>query len=99
MNIDKIELTFNGQGDYGVHDGFFNAIATINNLEYPVQCCTTADDTIDFDDCGYNWGMCADTNEALAKIIGDDNILPLLIRAYKEYEMHGYYQAMDTCEI
>ncbi len=81
--LNKIEIKFNGLGEYGIHDGFFNAIAVIDGIDYDFQCC--ADDDINFNDCGFDDGLCRDANEQLAEKIGWESVLELLERAYNEY--------------
>ena len=84
----KYEISFDendGYGEYGVHDGFFNAIVTIDNVEYDFQCCVDENDKINWSDCGYNDGICGDCNKKLADKIGWDNVLNALKQAYSEY--------------
>jgi hypothetical protein len=85
INIQNVEVKFDGAGEYGVHDGFFNAIAVIDGVEYDFQCCAEQDGTVDLNDCGYDWGICADANEKIAEKIGWENLLDLIERAYSEY--------------
>jgi len=81
----NIEISFNGNGEYGIHDGFFNAVAIIDDQEFDFQCCAN-DGEINFEDCGYDWGLCGDLNAALADVVGYDVVLELLKKAYKEYK-------------
>lgn len=81
-----VEIKFEGWGDYGVHDGFFNAIAVIEGVEYDFQCCAESEGGIDFSDCGYDDGLCGDANKKLAGVIGWENVLELLKEAYREYD-------------
>jgi len=39
FDIKNVEIKFTGAGEYGIHDGFFNAIAVIDGEEYDFQCC------------------------------------------------------------
>ena len=85
-NLKDIEITFEGWGEYGIHGGFFNAIAVIDGKSYDFQCCVEDDNSINFDDCGYDWGLCHDANEELAEKIGEENVLDLLMLAYAKYK-------------
>jgi len=87
-NLNDIEVKFASPegGEYGIHDGFFNGIAILaDGREHHFQCCAEPDLTIDFNDCGYDWGICGDANKELAEKIGWENMLPLLEKAYKLY--------------
>ena len=87
FNLDDVEIKFDGMGDYGFHDGFFNAIAVIDGNEFDFQCCSNNNETVDdFNDCGYNEGICGDVNETIASVVGWDGVLHLLETAVKEYE-------------
>jgi len=89
-NIDKLEISFDdGFGEFGIHDGFFNTIVRIDNKQYYFQCCSDNNKTVDFEDCGYDWGICGDQNSELADVIGWYNVLILLKRAYKEWQKKG----------
>ncbi len=81
----KCEITFDGPGEYGIHDGFFNAIVKIRNEEYAIQCCTEDDGSINWNDKGFDWGISGDTNDELAQIVGWDGVDTLLKRAYEIY--------------
>lgn len=81
----KYEISFDGAGEYGVHDGFFNAIVIIDNTEYDFQCCVDDNDEINWNDCGYNDGICGDCNHKLADKIGWDGVLKALKQAYSDY--------------
>ena len=88
MDLSKVTIKFtdDGIGEYGVHDGFFNAIAIIDGKEYNFQCCTENDGTIpNFADSGYNDGICGDVNEKLAEVVSWDGVLELLQIAHKEW--------------
>jgi hypothetical protein len=85
FDIKNVEIKFTGAGEYGIHDGFFNAIAVIDGEEYDFQCCANEEETVDFNNCGYDWGLCEESNEKLANKIGWENMLPLIERAYSEY--------------
>lgn len=85
MNKYNINFDGDGFGEYGVHDGFFNAVVTIDGTDYDFQCCTDENDSINWDDCGYNDGICGDVNEKLADLVGWDGVLAILIKAYEEY--------------
>ncbi|NLP01041.1 MAG: hypothetical protein GX089_00960 [Fibrobacter sp.] len=87
MDLSKVIIKFtdDGIGEYGLHDGFFNAIAIVEGKEYNFQCCCTENDTINFSDCGYNDGICGDVNESLADLVGWDGVLAILKKAYEEY--------------
>lgn len=85
LNLNDIEIKFDGMGDYGIHDGFFNAIAVIDGEEYDFQCCSDGDESVDFNDCGHDWGLSGEANEKIAKKIGEENVLYLLKKAYEEY--------------
>jgi len=87
-------ISFDGWGEYGVHDGFFNAKTSIDGIVYYFQCCCGDEEAPDFDDCGHNWGICGDLNKALASaLIEDDDdlsggynsVLVILEEAYKAY--------------
>ena len=79
-------------GEYGLHDGFFNALVTIDEVVYNVQGCT---DTNSFDasDCGHDDGICGDCNELLATALSNDNdstagydsVQNVLSKAYEIY--------------
>lgn len=84
INLSEIEIAFDGPGEYGLHDGFFNAIAIIDGKEYDFQCCAESD-PIDFNDCGFDWGLSRDANNDIAKKVGWDNVLVLLEKAYSQY--------------
>ena len=88
MDLSKVTIKFtdDGIGEYGIHHGFFNAIAVIDGREYNFQCCCTEDGTINFEDCGYNDGICGDVNESLAHIVGWDGVLELLQIAHNQYK-------------
>lgn len=77
-------IKFSGPGEYGIHNGFFNVIVVVDGKEYDIQCCAD-NDVIDFDDCGFDWGISRDVNYELAEVIGWDNVLRLLKKAYNEY--------------
>ena len=82
-NLDTVKFVFN---EYtGIHNGFFCTMVILAGKEYYLQCCTDEDGTINFDDCGYDWGICGDCNKKLADKIGWENLLPLLEKAYKLY--------------
>ncbi|MDI4654575.1 MULTISPECIES: hypothetical protein [Pseudoalteromonas] len=81
------EITFNyDYGDYGSHDGFFNAVVLMGDEAYHFQCCTDENGEVDFDDCGYMEGLCGDCNDKLAAVVGWDGVFSLLKRAYEEYK-------------
>lgn len=83
--LNKNIISFGGKGDlgeYGIHDGFFNAIATIDGVKYNFQCCVNNDGSINFSDCGYNDGVCGDVNEKLSVLVGWDGVLAILKKAY-----------------
>jgi len=84
FNFEDIEIKFEGLGAYGIHHGFFNGIAVIEDKEYAFQCCCEGKIT-DFSDCGFDWGVCRDANHNLAKAIGWENVLFLIEEAYKQY--------------
>ncbi len=163
--MNAYDISFDGDGEYGMHDGFFNAIVTIDETEYDFQCCSNnnaeellcklcsenkiyspngkyypsndnsyyptndnneiiellnsectgveqnddpeseeeiwhfgdgssikrvadeykAKSIIDFNDCGYDDGICGDCNKKLADKIGWDGVLAVLMQAYAEY--------------
>lgn len=58
-------------GEYGLHDGFFNLLVVIDDVDYYVQGCAD-NDLFDVDDCGHNDGVCGDVNEALAIKLSED---------------------------
>jgi len=87
-NIDT-EISFDDglQSEFGIHDGFFNALVIIDKKDYYFQCCTT-NDKVDFNDCGHTEGLCMDQNEELAEIVNidsSDTVLELLKVAYEQY--------------
>ena len=82
----QYDISFDGMGEYGVHDGFFNAIVTIDGIEYDFQCCVDENDNIDWNDCGYDVGLCGNANQKLADKIGWKNVLNALKQAHSEYD-------------
>jgi len=58
-------------GEYGLHDGFFNAIVVADGADYYVQGCAEGD-VFNAWDCGHNDGMCGDVNEPLARKLAED---------------------------
>jgi len=52
-------------GEYGLHDGFFNALVTVDGVSYYFQGCAD-NDIFDATDCGHDSGICGDVNEPLA---------------------------------
>jgi len=82
-------------GEYGLHDGFFNAVAVIDGVDYYFQGCAD-DNDFDANDCGHDDGMCGDVNDPLATKLaedfegdiseGFDAVRVLLIEAFKQYE-------------
>ena len=86
IKIDDLEIVFDFDcGDYGHHDGFFNAVVVIDNNPLHFQCCAVNEQTgIDFSDCGYDDGICGDCNQDLADIVGWPGVMSLLKRASKE---------------
>lgn len=88
------EIDFNyDAGEYGSHDGFFNAVVEIGvGHPYHFQCCTDDDGNVDLNDCGYMTGQCGDCNEKLADIVGWDGVLYILERAYAQYEENDRYK-------
>jgi hypothetical protein len=78
-----MKIKFEGVGEYGIREGFFNFIVEIDGIEYDVQCCANNDDTIDFNDCGYDWGLCADINVEIFGVLGHESTLELIKQAYK----------------
>jgi len=84
-NLNNVEIKFEGMGDYGLHDFFFNAIAKVDGIEYDFQCCSDDNKTINLNDCGYDEGICKDVNEKLANVVGWDGVLNLIKKAYREY--------------
>ena len=86
LDDELAEITFDyDNGDYGIHDGFFNAVILIDENHYYFQCCVDDEGEVDLDDCGYNWGICEEVNSPLANILGWPGVLALLERALKEY--------------
>lgn len=88
MDLSKkviIKFEDGGIGEYGIHDGFFNALAVVDGKKYNFQCCAE-NGTINFSDCGYNDGICGDVNEKLAESVGWEGVLELLQIAYKQYK-------------
>ena len=81
----KINFDGDGFGEYGVHDGFFNAVVRIDGIDYDFQCCTDEHDGINWNDCGYDDGLCGDANQRLADKIGWDEVLDVLKVAYKQW--------------
>ena len=61
-------------GEYGLHDGFFNALVKIDGIVYHFQGCAS-DDLFNSSDCGHDDGICGDVNEKLAKKLAEDNEL------------------------
>jgi hypothetical protein len=58
-------------GEYGLHDGFFNALVFIDGDHYHVQGC--ADNNIfKPEDCGHDDGICGEVNERLASKIAQE---------------------------
>ncbi|MEA3454150.1 MAG: YopX family protein [Candidatus Caldatribacteriota bacterium] len=84
-NTKNIMIEFDGPGEYGIHDGFFNAIVNINGEKFELQCCTDGD-TIDSDDCGYDWGMSECVNDALFEKIGKEETLVLIEEAFEQWK-------------
>ena len=80
-----MKFKFNKYGNYGIHNGFFNAIAVIDNEEYDLQCCTEKDGTIDFNDCGFNEGMSEMANEKAIEKFGEEKTLKIIKKAYTSY--------------
>lgn len=68
-------ISFDGPGEYGLHDNFFNAVTEIDGVEYDFQGCAD-DNNFDPDDCGHDDGICGDANDRLAKklMTGDDDL-------------------------
>lgn len=58
-------------GEYGVHDGFFNALTVIDGVDYYFQGCVN-DSGFDANDCGHDWGICEEVNEPLARKLAED---------------------------
>lgn len=58
-------------GEYGLHNGFFNALVNIEGVSYYVQGCAD-NDSFDVSDCGHDDGICGDVNEPLAFKLADD---------------------------
>ena len=88
-NLDKVKFRFSKYGN--ICEGFFFVTVIIDNEKYRLQCCINEDGTINFDDCGYDWGLCHDYNKKLADKIGWENLLPLLEKAYKLYTTNENY--------
>ena len=93
--LNTINFDENGRvgGEYGQHDGFFNALVIIDGVDYHVQGCAE-NDSFDAFDCGHDDGSCGDANERLAlKLagVGDDicygyvGVKTVLIVAYNEW--------------
>lgn len=83
IELPDCEISFDyDRGEYGLHDGFFNAVILINNKPYFFQCCTETDD---FNDCGYDLGLCEKANQPLADLIGWHGVLAVIERDFKEF--------------
>lgn len=84
--IDSVEIKFDGQGEYGIHNGFFNFIAEIKGEKFDVQACCENNQTEFFaSESGFNDGICGDLNENIAKLIGWEKLESLINKAHSEY--------------
>ena len=85
MNI-KFEDPEDRCAEFGLHDGFFNALVLIDSKKYYLQCC--AEDLEDLDDLaasGYDDGICGDVNSELAELIGWSGVLCCLEQAIAQF--------------
>lgn len=77
-------------GEFGLHDGFFNAATSIDGEVFYFQCC--AEGALDARDCGHDWGISGDCNEPLARALahedgdlsdGYEAVRQLLVKAWE----------------
>ena len=76
--------------DTNVRDGFFFGNVKFNNTIYDIALCTNNDGTVNFNDCGHDWGIAGDINKPFADVIdkdgdGYDKVLDLLKKAWDDY--------------
>lgn len=85
-----IKFEDGGFGEYGLHDGFFNFLAVIEDKEYSVQCCADSLDQFDVLESGYDEGVCRDVNAEIVSVIdeydGWDMLAELIELAVIKYE-------------
>jgi len=89
INFDENNLV---GGEFGLHDGFFNALVTVDSVSYYFQGCAD-NDIFDATDCGHDDGVCGDVNEPLAAKLAEDHdgdicegyadVERILVEAYK----------------
>ena len=78
--------------DYDLESGFaWIQVESKDDKMMTVQCCLQASEEgglhlkeIDKDDCGHNWGCCADANEAAFKYWGENRCMKALFSAAEE---------------
>lgn len=90
-------ITFEGVGNYGLRRSYFSGLTVVKDIDYEFECLAYAnrpDYTIDFTDCGHDWGYCGDVNKKLALLLAEDGdiadgyklVLEVLKAAYKKWE-------------
>jgi len=72
----------------GTHDGFFTFKCVINGEVFYPQFCIDGSGPVDFQDCGFDWGISGDVNKHLADRIGWHCLLLLLEFAYLIYNQN-----------
>jgi len=72
LNTINFDETNKVGGEYGLHDGFFNLLVAIDDVDYYVQGCAD-NDTFDANDCGHDDGICGDVNEVLALKLAENH--------------------------
>jgi len=69
----------------GIQNGFFCFKCVINGEAFYPQFCIDGTGPVDFNDCGYDWGICADVNKTVADRISWHCLLLLLEVAWLLY--------------
>lgn len=77
-------------GQYGVHDGFFNAIVSIDDKKMHIQCCCENDKkpAWDKDNAGITWGISGDVNKEIYEHFDSDwnPVISLIKECYTDYD-------------